>query len=405
MDARELRGIQIAEIGGLKQTPEGWVVPAQGGSGNYFVQLKNGKYVCDCPDCQTRGTTCKHQWAVIYTTKRKVTKIEKDGTKTITEEVDRTKIYSQDWKAYNTAQTSEITLFDELLKDLVENVEEPLRNPCLTGRKPLGIRDSLFCSIQKVYSGLSSRRAYTLYKNASQRGQVGKAPNFNAINKFLNRDITPILENLLTLSALPLRGVETTFAPDSTGFRTTQFNEYARHKYSTSKVHHWVKAHILVGVKTNVIASARITEENANDSPQFSPMVTEAYQNGFEIREIVADKAYSSRDNLDTANNIGAMPYIPFRSSATGKARGSLFWGRMYHYFMLNRDEFMQHYHQRSNVETAFMMIKSKFGDKLKSKKWIAQKNELLCKLIAHNIVVLIHEMYELGIKAEFKVG
>jgi len=48
------------------------------------------------------------------------------------------------------------------------------------------------------------------------------------------------------------------------------------------------------------------------------------------------------------------------------------------------------------------MMLKTQFGDKLKSKKWTAQKNELLCKLIAHNIVVLIHEMHELGIKPSF---
>ena len=48
------------------------------------------------------------------------------------------------------------------------------------------------------------------------------------------------------------------------------------------------------------------------------------------------------------------------------------------------------------------MMVKAKFGDKLKSKKWTAQKNELLCKLIAHNIVVLIHEMHALGIKPDF---
>jgi hypothetical protein len=30
------------------------------------------------------------------------------------------------------------------------------------------------------------------------------------------------------------------------------------------------------------------------------------------------------------------------------------------------------------------------------------QKNGLLCKLIAHNIVVVIHEMYELGINPDF---
>jgi len=35
-------------------------------------------------------------------------------------------------------------------------------------------------------------------------------------------------------------------------------------------------------------------------------------------------------------------------------------------------------------------MVKMKFGDRLKSKNRKAQENELLCKLICHNICVLI---------------
>ncbi len=49
-------------------------------------------------------------------------------------------------------------------------------------------------------------------------------------------------------------------------------------------------------------------------------------------------------------------------------------------------------------------MMKMKFGDTLKSKNPIAQKNELLCKFIAHNIVVLIHEMMEIGIETNFVI-
>ena len=67
MELREIKGMQIAEKGGLKQTKNGWIVPAQGGSGNYLVKyVGGGGYVCDCPDCQTRNVKCKHQWAVHY---------------------------------------------------------------------------------------------------------------------------------------------------------------------------------------------------------------------------------------------------------------------------------------------------------------------------------------------------
>ena len=131
-------------------------------------------------------------------------------------------------------------------------------------------------------------------------------------------------------------------------------------------------------------------------------MVGEAHKGGFNIEEIDADKGYLSRKNYNFADEIGAVAYIPFKSNSTGRSGGSRVWNKMYHYFTLNPEEFMEHYHQRSNVESTFMMVKTKFGDKLKSKNWIAQKNELLCKLIAHNIVVLIHEMYELGINPTY---
>ncbi|MCK4634675.1 MAG: transposase [Candidatus Aenigmarchaeota archaeon] len=287
-------------------------------------------------------------------------------------------------------------LFNFLLKNLVQCVEEPEQK---IGRPRLRLGESLFCTIGKVYSQLSSRRAHTLYREAKEKGQIDKAPNFNAINKFLNReDITPLLHKLLVLSALPLKGLESTFALDSSGFRTNQFTQYAVQKYNAKKEHKWIKAHIMCGTKTNVIVSVRITKNNAGDSPQFAPLVKETYENGFEIKRIVADRAYSSRDNYNLAEKIGAEAYIPFKPNATGTSKGSLMWKKMYHYFQLNQEKFMEHYHARSNVETTFMMVKTKFGDKLKSKSWISQQNELLCKFIAHNICVIIQEMMELGI-------
>ena len=35
----------------------------------------------------------------------------------------------------------------------------------------------------------------------------------------------------------------------------------------------------------------------------------------------------------------------------------------MFHFFSLNRETFLSHYHKRSNVESTFSMIKAKFGD------------------------------------------
>ena len=42
-----------------------------------------------------------------------------------------------------------------------------------------------------------------------------------------------------------------------------------------------------------------------------------------------------------------------------------------------------------------------KFGETIKSRNRVAQVNELLCKIIAYNITVLIREMIEMGADPE----
>ena len=155
------------------------------------------------------------------------------------------------------------------------------------------------------------------------------------------------------------------------------------------------------GVKTNIVTSIAITDGNSNDSPQFGPL-TRKTARGFEIGEVTADMAYSSRLNLQTVANVGGKAYIPFKKSATGKAGDSTLWKKMYHYFQLNREEFMEHYHKRSNIEATNAAIKRKFGETLKSKNPTAQVNELLAKIVAYNLTVVIHEMYENGINPDF---
>lgn len=47
-------------------------------------------------------------------------------------------------------------------------------------------------------------------------------------------------------------------------------------------------------------------------------------------------------------------------------------------------------------------MIKQKFGGFVNSRNEIAQENEILCKILCHNICVLIQEIYLSNIKVDF---
>jgi len=74
----------------------------------------------------------------------------------------------------------------------------------------------------------------------------------------------------------------------------------------------------------------------------------------------------------------------------------------MFHYFQFKQEEYMEHYHKRSSVESTFSMIKRKFGDHVRCRTDVAMVNETLCKILCHNICVLIQEQHELGIEPIF---
>jgi len=74
----------------------------------------------------------------------------------------------------------------------------------------------------------------------------------------------------------------------------------------------------------------------------------------------------------------------------------------MGHYFNFRKQEFLKHDHKRSNVESTFSMMNHKFGDSLRSKMDVAMVNETLCKILFHNLAVLVHEICELGIDPVF---
>ena len=391
------RGYEIAQKKQVKTVKDGWLVKSQSTDGFYRV---SDTFVCDCPDSEMHKATCKHAYAVRY-----YLDIERHRPEGVTNERFRL-TYKQAWSAYNEAQTAEGKLFDSLLADLVREVSDPLPSQ-IHGRPRVGFNTALFLAVKKVYTQMSSRRAVSAFGISAEKGIVDSVPHFNYPSVFLNReDLTPILHQLIAITAAPLKAIETDFAVDSSGFRTRCFGAYAENKYGLKRQHRWLKAHICCGVKTNIVTAVEITDENGADSPMFNVLVRETAQNGFKMKEVSADKAYSSRANLSLVNDLGAIPYIPFRSNMTSQPRGNNHvWRKMFHYFAYNREEFKLYYHKRSNVETVFLAIKKKLSETLKSKNHTSQVNELLCKFIAYNILVLIEEMHELGIEPRFNNG
>jgi transposase len=396
MTSRELKALEIAARMRLVYRDGVWIVPSQSGNGTYKVALGTGGVTCTCEDWTLRKEDCKHIIAARLVS-------ERDGNKKAPE-IDTAvlpvkKKYTQDWPAYNDAQINEKRRFRVLLADLCRGLPEL---PSKGGRPRVPIADVVFACVFKVYSTFSSRRFGTDLAEAYEMGFVSRDMHPNKVNCYLeNPELYPILRRLITVASLPLRSIEAVFAPDSTGFSTSRFVRWFDEKYGVTRSgHDWIKVHAMCGVKTNVITAVEIHDRDAADCPQFKPLL-EATARNFKIEEVSADKAYLSRDNLELVETLGGTAFVPFKSNSVPGTAGSV-WEKMYFYYNLRKEEFLEHYHRRSNAESTFSMVKAKFRDNVRSRTDEAMRNEVLCKLLAHNVCCVIQSQAELGIEADF---
>jgi hypothetical protein len=175
---RQIKALQIAATTKLTRKGNVWIVPSQVGHGEYKVNPDPQSPRCTCADFEFRQPRCKHVLAVELTLMRETTA---DGQTVVTESVTVTrKTYSQDWKAYNTAQTHEKSELQALLYELCKNLPEPIQRRG-KGRSSLSLPDIIFSSVTKIYSTISGRRYQTDLREAKTRGYLMHLPHYNSV--------------------------------------------------------------------------------------------------------------------------------------------------------------------------------------------------------------------------------
>lgn len=397
---RESQAIEIAATARLVKKGASWLVPSQSQQATkYTVVLNEDGGFCTCPDHADTGRACKHQIAVAIVIKREC---NAEGEETVTAGF-RVTYSQQSWASYNAAQTEERDMFMRLWRELCNGIVQPKQG---RGRPKANVADMVFAAGLKVYRGTSTRRFIGDVRDAQKQGLITKEPHYNSIIDYFNdATITPALYEMIKISALPLKAIETDFAIDSTGFSSTQLvGQWKGAKYGEKQqrmAHDWLKLHAMTGVRTNVVVAVEVTEQNTGDAPRFRPLLSQTVAN-FDVARVMGDKAYLSYDNIEFAEEKGVAPVIMFKENSHGNA-GSEAWNKLFHLYSFHRAAFMKAYHKRSNVESTFSAIKRVFGDFVRAKNKTAQINEVLFKIIAHNLRQVIFAMYELGIAPTFR--
>ena len=324
--------------------------------------------------------------------------------------------YPRNWRAYNDAQTNEISDVLSLLgafSDLVNLTENRSQVPRSRGRPWFPLGYVVFAVILKAYFGISSRRLESLLRETVEWGYLRnvptlpsrcgneagfdsntvRIPQFNTVCSFLRSPwLTPLLLELVTATARPLRSVEHEFAVDGTGWGTKWYDRWLDHRLaSESDRQQWMKLHLVVGVKTNVIARAAISPGSHHDNPYFQPLVIETAKL-FDVEAVLADMAYSSRANHELAGRLDCEVRILFKDNTRPPSNDGSEWSKNLHYFNGKYEKFLKEYNLRSNAETANSAVKRIMPAKIRAIAFDGQTNEALTKVIAYNIRVLARE-------------
>ena len=208
---RRLRGMEIAATVQIGKNTAGYIVPSKSGNRFYLVKLDDTPS-CTCPDFELRRQPCKHIWAVWFVIQREESPKEKPKA--------RSPVPYRDWSAYNNGHFEEGRQFPTILRALCDTVPQP---PQTTGRPRLPLGDMVYVAALKTYTCLSGRRAMSGIADAHDNGHLRQAPSVASVYRYLeNPNLTPMLEQLIARSALPLRDVETNFAIDASGFSSSE---------------------------------------------------------------------------------------------------------------------------------------------------------------------------------------
>lgn len=220
-----------------------------------------------------------------------------------------------------------------------------------------------------------------LMSDIKEKLDLDKIPHFTTLQKFVSR-IPSSLFNIILSRILKLfysHGQKVSIAAiDATGFTSS----YASHYYSrrTRKLRRsFLKTSISVDTSKKVILGWKISQKTDHEIKHANALIRQSNK----MRKsdcYVMDKGYDSEKiHSLIREEIKADSIIPLRQRKRKKIKGKY---RKQLYLSFDKIK----YNQRNIAETMFSVVKRKFGETIRARKFRNQVKEIKIKLIVYNI-------------------
>jgi len=208
-----------------------------------------------------------------------------------------------------------------------------------------------------------------------------RIPCFSTINKFVLRVKALWLEQLI---ARIVKSEQTCLvAIDGTGFslnfRSPYFSVIAGER------NQFMQCVAAASIGPRLITAARLRRKKRNENIDV-PYLMKQSAKQLKIDYFLADKLYDSRKNHERARSYGAKFIAPIRKTPKN---GTKIWGNSRRKLAKNFPR--EIYNQRSIIEGIFSVIKRRYGCVVYARKFHAQKNEILFRIIAYNMERIVN--------------
>ena len=153
------------------------------------------------------------------------------------------------------------------------------------------------------------------------------------------------------------------------------------------KVRAMPKLALAVAAGCHLILAARVHTGNGADTPDFAPLLYRAWKRA-SVKVVVADGGYDSEPNHRLARlDLNVRSIIPPTvGRPTSKPPRGRYRRLMHHRFARKADR--RWYGQRAQSETVNSMMKRNFGDALRSVLPKRREQEMLLRVLTHNLML-----------------
>ncbi len=291
---------------------------------------------------------------------------------------------------------SEKNDFLAVLNEFFDSLEEKRTN--LIGRPQIYFKDMLKSLLIMAYHGFSYRRCRSDLEIARQFGIINAIPKRSTLCKYMNQEETKkqVIE-LIQQSALLFIPSESHLILDSTWFGLKMYSgghnrkPFSSHDKENAPLTKTRKLHIGILKNSRIIAYATTSKGTMHDSVLFKEIVSKVLDNGFSIHVLLADSGYLSKSNYTFAQEKGIENiFIDFRKNITGKRAKSQAWRDAFYLWKKDKEYWHEIYRYRVIIEGFFSLLKRKFMNWLRNRKAISRDNEMLLKVLAYNLTILV---------------